>query len=74
MPAMDGKELADRLRTLRRNQDSFVSGYAEIGIVHQGVLHPGTDFLHKPFTPDSLAEKVRDVLEPAGGFHDVKFE
>jgi hypothetical protein len=33
------------------------------GIVHHGILEPGTEFLEKPFSPDALARKVRKVLD-----------
>ncbi|MBC8164728.1 MAG: response regulator, partial [Bryobacteraceae bacterium] len=64
MPGMSGRELADRLRALQPGTKVlFVSGYTENGIVNEGELEKGTAFLHKPFTPDQLARKVREVLE-----------
>jgi CheY-like chemotaxis protein len=64
MPGMDGRELADRLRTIRPDlRVLYVSGYTDRGIVHEGELDPGTAFLHKPFTIEQLAGKVREVLD-----------
>ena len=41
----------------------YVSGHARDAIVHSGHLDPGVNFLGKPFTPESLAGKVREVLD-----------
>jgi hypothetical protein len=42
-----------------------VSGYTDSAIVHHGVLDPGIALLSKPFTGQSLAQKVREVLQAA---------
>ena len=45
----------------------YMSGYADDAVVNQGVLEPGMAVLQKPFTPDALAWKVREVLDASRG-------
>ncbi|HET8546491.1 MAG TPA: response regulator, partial [Bryobacteraceae bacterium] len=68
MPKMSGRELADHLRDCRPNlKVLFVSGYTDSAIVHHGILEEGTVFLQKPFTPEQIAGKVREVLDERAG-------
>lgn len=63
MPGMKGRELAERLGTLRPNlKVLYMSAYTEDDAINIGILSPGTAFIEKPFSPDGLAAKVRDVL------------
>ena len=64
MPRMSGRELADTLRQRRPNaRVLFLSGYTETAIEHRGVLAAGSAFLQKPFTPNVLARRVRELLD-----------
>jgi PAS domain S-box-containing protein len=64
MPLMGGRDLAKRLRELRKGTKVlFMSGYTDDAGIHLGALEPGTAFIQKPFTPDSLSRKVRDILD-----------
>jgi CheY-like chemotaxis protein len=64
MPGATGPELTKRLAEERRApRVIYMSGYTEEAIVQHGVLKPGIAFLHKPFTSDTLAQTIREVLE-----------
>ncbi len=61
MPAMPGRELAERLTALRPDtRVLFMSGYTDD--VRLGRLGPGQIFLQKPFTLDTLVRKLRELL------------
>jgi CheY-like chemotaxis protein len=61
---MNGRALADRLVAFRPNiKVLFMSGYPAAAVAPHGALDPGTQLLEKPFTPGSLARKVREVLD-----------
>jgi len=64
MPQMGGRILADNIVTTHPEiKVLFVSGYTDDAIVHNGVLDADVAFLAKPFSPDRLAHKVREVLD-----------
>jgi two-component system, cell cycle sensor histidine kinase and response regulator CckA len=63
LPGMNGKTLSEQLRVLRPNlKVIFTSGYPEDVISRHGVLEHDVAYLPKPFSPESLAVKVREVL------------
>jgi signal transduction histidine kinase/CheY-like chemotaxis protein len=63
MPGMNGRELADQLRAMRPDTPLlFTSGYTDDTVLRQSLLEPGSLFIQKPYTPQSLTAKVREAL------------
>lgn len=63
MPRMSGRELALQLASVRPDMKVlYVSGHPEDAIADHGVLSPGIELLHKPYTERELAGRVRRVL------------
>jgi two-component system cell cycle sensor histidine kinase/response regulator CckA len=69
MPGMGGPALAHKIRQLRpATRILLMSGYTDDAILHHGGLAGNLAFLAKPFTPDGLLRRVREVLKaPAPG-------
>jgi PAS domain S-box-containing protein len=66
MPGMNGRVMVERL--IGRHPDArvlFMSGYTDDALAPLGVAAGDRAFLHKPFTPKQLAERVREVLDSA---------
>ena len=64
MPEMNGLELAKRLLSFYPNLKCvFMSGYTANVIAPEGVLEAGTHFIQKPFSTETLANKVRVALD-----------
>jgi PAS domain S-box-containing protein len=63
MPQISGRQLAEDIERMRPGiRVLYMSGYTDDVISHHSVLEPGTAFLQKPFSPDILIEKVRELL------------
>jgi CheY-like chemotaxis protein len=67
MPGLSGADLMQQLIEQRPAvKVIYMSGYTQDAIVHHGVLKPGIAFLHKPFTSETLEQKIREVLDRPG--------
>ena len=64
LPGENGRELAEAA-TARRHELKvlFMTGYSRNAIVHQGRLDPGVELIQKPVTQQTLAAKIRSVLD-----------
>ena len=68
MPELKGEELVERVTSIRPSvRVLYMSAYTEDAIFNLGILTPGTNFIEKPFGPDELARKVREVLDAIPG-------
>lgn len=64
MPQMNGRELAEQAHKLRpRMRVLYASGYMDDETLRRHLLEEGVPFLEKPFTPETLARKVRETLD-----------
>src|SRR5690606_23997296 len=64
MPGMGGRELGDRVSSSYPGIPVlYMSGYTGEDVVQRGLLDPAAPFLPKPFTPDALGRKVRELLD-----------
>jgi two-component system, cell cycle sensor histidine kinase and response regulator CckA len=64
MPQMNGKELYERLHSLRPDMKTlYMSGYPADVIAERGILEKGTHLIQKPCTPAELLAMVRRVLD-----------
>jgi PAS domain S-box-containing protein len=69
MPGISGREVADRLAGRQPGlRVLYMSGHTDKGIVHDGIIEQGIEFLAKPFSAEALLEAVDAALArpPAG--------
>jgi CheY-like chemotaxis protein len=63
MPQLGGRELAEQLMAARPNiKVVFMSGYSSDALMQRGINHAKAGFLEKPFTPNALVSKIRELL------------
>jgi PAS domain S-box-containing protein len=64
MPGYSGKKLAEQLARISPGiKTLYMSGYTENVIMHHGILNAGVTLLSKPFTRETLLQKVRETLD-----------
>jgi PAS domain S-box-containing protein len=67
MPQMGGPQLVERIASIRPEiRVMFMSGYTDDTVIRHGILEAKSHYLEKPFTPRTLAQKVRAVLDDPG--------
>ena len=63
LPGMNGRQLADAIRTNRPDlKVLFITGYAENAVLNHGHLEAGMHVITKPFTMEALASRVGELL------------
>lgn len=64
MTGMSGREMAEQLKQIQKGlRVLYMSGYTDAAVVRHGILEPGTPFIQKPFAVETLARKVRELLD-----------
>lgn len=64
MPGRSGPEIVEELREILPNaRVLYMSGYTGLAVRQRGLLEQGVPILEKPFTPEMIARKVREVLD-----------
>jgi two-component system cell cycle sensor histidine kinase/response regulator CckA len=67
LPGENGRDLATYLKTLQPGLKTiFISGYPENTVSRNGLQPEGVFYLPKPFSVESLMQKVREVLLEEG--------
>lgn len=67
MPKMSGPRLSEEVMKMCPHIGIlYMSGYTDNVMMHHGVLKEGVSFLQKPFSPDALVLKIREILDTPG--------
>jgi CheY-like chemotaxis protein len=66
LPGLNGRQVAEAARLLRPElKILFMTGYAETAAMADGFLAPGMEMITKPFAIDSLATRIKSIIESA---------
>ncbi len=64
LPGLNGRQVADAARLTRpRLKILFMTGYAETASMADGFLATGMQMITKPFAIDSLAARIKAIIE-----------
>jgi FixJ family two-component response regulator len=64
MPRLSGNDLARQLGQVRLGlKVLYISGYTGDSIIRREVVESGVAFVQKPFSPNVLLRRVREVLD-----------
>jgi two-component system, cell cycle sensor histidine kinase and response regulator CckA len=64
LPEMSGPDVVRKVQEAKPDiRALFISGYTDEAVFRHGIVEPGMMFLSKPFVPEDLARKVREVLQ-----------
>ncbi len=65
MSNMGGRQLVEYLQPLRPNMKVlYMSGYTEDSAIHDSLKQKNVNFIGKPFSPETLAKKIHEILSP----------
>ena len=68
MPEMGGQELGSRLAVLAPAlRVIYMSGFTDEEVVRRGLLQPGVPLVQKPLMPESLTQRIREILDGGEG-------
>jgi PAS domain S-box-containing protein len=66
MPGMSGRDLAEQLRAVRKGLPVvYISGYVQDSAARSALSSEHSAFVAKPFTPELLTDRVRELLATA---------
>jgi len=64
MPAMSGPEMVGRMKRIRTDfKVLYMTGFTDDRILHHGVANHGVQVIQKPYTRQTLSQRVRSVLD-----------
>ncbi|MEW6247374.1 MAG: PAS domain S-box protein [Nitrospirota bacterium] len=67
MPEMNGRQLAQMVVAKRPEiRVLFMSGYTDDAVLRHGVQNRSDAFIQKPYAPEALLRKIREVLSAEG--------